>query len=352
MRTRMWMPATGILLLSLASWYASVKVWSPPLTFLLCALTIIALARRIGSATEKLARRLGSTLGALLSATFGNSVELIISIAALRAGLYRVVQASIVGSVLANLLLTLGVCMMIGGITQKVQVFSRARAGLNSVMLFIAVFGLSMTSLYQYFGTHAGHAKALGVSISIVFLLIYALGFVFSFFTHRSFLMPVEEIGATERQTEPLWPHLLELIVATFLVSLVSEGIVGAIEPLSVRFSIPESFVGMILLPLIGIAPEFFSAILLARRGNLDGSMEIGLGSSLQIALFVAPALVLIDTAMRGSFTLVFTPVEVLVLFLSTLLVSLVSLDGETHWYEGMMVTAAYVMLGLLFFFQ
>lgn len=324
------------------------------MVFLLSALSIILLAQWIGVATEVLSSAWGPTLGALIGVTFGNSVELIIAIIALRDGLYTVVKASIIGSVLANLLLTLGVCMTIGGVRSHVQQFSRQRAGVNSVMLFLAVSGLTITSIAAFL--HQGGASArtvpLSVGVAVVFLVVYVASFVFSLVTHRSFLAGWEGGDGTERRALSTPVAVSVLIVTTVLVALISDRLVATVTPLGASFGLSQQFIGLILIPLIGIAPEFLTAVMLARRDQLDGSVEIAVGSSLQIALFVAPLLVVIGLFFSHPLTLVFPPVEVAVIFLATILVSLVSLDGETNWYEGVMVTATYVIFALLFYFE
>lgn len=322
---------------------------APDLLFFVTAPALILYAKVIGDRTEGLAQALGPSLGALLGATFGNSVELIIAVIALKDGLYEVVKASVLGSILANLLLTLGVCMIVGGAAKKVQHFSRAKAGLNSAMLFVAVVGLTMASIYAFASHRPLHAEALSIGVAIVFLLVYGLGVVFSFFTHRSFLAPSEPPAGVLKHFS-LRVTVAVLLGATVAVALLSDQIVGTVEPMARQLNLSPEFIGLIFLPLIGIAPEFFSAVLFARKNQMDGSVEIAIGSSLQIALFVAPTLVVIGSLWHRPLTLVFTPTEVVVVFLATLLVSLVSLDGETHWYEGVMVTSTYVIFAMLFF--
>ena len=325
--------------------------WDPSVTFVTAAATVVLLARVIGQATEVLADALGPSMGALLGATFGNSVELMIALLALRDGLYTVVKASIIGSILANLLLTLGVCMFVGGLRRPLQTFNQMKAGLNSVMLFVAVIGLTITSIYSFSRPHVSGAEPLSIGVSIVFLLVYLLGFVFSLFTHRTFLA-----AADRRQDIVLPPGSVRtvaiLIATTILVALVSDELVKTLIPLTTQWHLNEQFVGLVFVPVIGVAPEFFSAILLARANRMDGSVEIAVGSSLQIALFVAPVLVLVGALTGRPLTLVFTGTEVVVIFLTTILVSLVSLDGESHWYEGMMVVATYAIFAMLFFFS
>ena len=322
-------------------------------SFLFSAWAIIVLAKLIGQGTEALAIRFGSAIGALLGATFGNSVELILSIIALKDGLDQVVKASIIGSFLANLLLTLGACMIVGGMRKPVQHFNRARAGRNSVMLFVAVTGLTIASIDSYRHSVVHHFGGLSMGIAIVFLFVYVLGFVFSMFTHRIFLAPIEEMeesGAGYYNSPGI--AALILVLATVLVAMISANLVDTVTPIAALAHLSPSFIGLIFFPIIGMAPEFFSATMLAVRDQMDGSIEITVGSSLQMALFVAPILVLLGTAFGRPLTLVFPTTDVVSVFLSTILVTLVSLDGESHWFEGVMMVAAYLIFGLLFFFQ
>lgn len=347
-------PQLQLLLIAIMAGATFVSAWvhgNPSVTFVAAAVTVVLLAKVIGKATEVLAEALGPSIGALLGATFGNSVELMIAILALRAGLYTVVKASIIGSIMANLLLTLGVCMFVGGLRRPVQTFNQMKAGLNSVMLFVAVIGLTITSIYSFSRPRVFSAEPLSIGVSIVFLLVYILGFVFSLFTHRTFLT------AADRRPEIVLPPgfartVTILLAATVLVALVSEELVQTLIPLTIQWRLNEQFVGLVFVPLIGVAPEFFSAILLARANRMDGSVEIAVGSSLQIALFVAPVLVLVGALSGRPLTLVFTGTEVVVIFLTTILVSLVSLDGESHWYEGVMVVATYAIFAMMFFFS
>ncbi len=316
--------------------------------FAVSGVAVLLLAKVIGDSTERLAARFGSVLGALLGITFGNSVELILALFALGRDLNTVVKASVVGGVLANLLLTLGFSMIIGGGTKGVSQFNRKRAGLNSAMLFVAVIGLATASIFSFFHFRQSGTKTLSVGIAAVFLLVYIGGFLFSYLTHRTFLSDVT--GARDGQSVNVQADLLLLIAATIAVAFVSDNLVSTITAVASHLHLSQQFIGLVFLPLIGVAPEFFAAISFAKAGEMEGSVEIAVGSSLQISLFVAPLLVMAGLVMRRSLTLVFTPAEVAVLFLSTILVNIVSLDGETHWFEGVMVVATYVIFALMFF--
>ena len=320
------------------------RVW----LFAISGIATVLLAKVIGDATERLSKHFGSVLGALLGITFGNSVELILSLFALYQGLYTVVKASIIGSVLANLLLTLGVSMMVGGGAKGVQQFNRRRAGLNSAMLFVAVIGLTTASVFSFLRFRTSGTEALSVGVAAVFLLVYVGGFFFSFLTHRTFLAELSGEGEPVKAS-PILEFLL-LFAATVAVALVSDQLVATIEPVAVHLRLSQQFIGLVFLPLIGVAPEFFAALTFARNGEMEGSVESAVGSSLQISLFVAPLLVIVGLFMGRTLTLVFTPAQVTVLFLSTILVNIVSLDGETHWFEGVMVVATYVIFALMFF--
>ncbi len=327
----------------------------PGVAFVLEAVGVALLARHIGRATGSLATAHGPQIGALLSAGFGNVVELMIAIMALRAGLYDVVKASIVGSMLANLLLTLGVCMIVGGTRRPFQHFNQAKAGVNSTMLFMAVTGLAVTSVYALRHTVQWRAEALSIGVSTVFLIVYILGLVFSMGTHRALFTQVEGESETrrgrmsKREVRAAW---FDLASATLLVAPLSDFLVHTVQPLAQGIGLRPDFIGLIFLPLVGAAPEFFSAIVLARRDQMDGSMEIAVGSSLQIALFVAPVLVLSGAMMGRLLNLVFTPIELMMMFLAAILTALVSLDGETNWFEGTLVTATYLLFAILFLFK
>lgn len=324
---------------------------NPTLQFVIVAFAIVYFARIIGRETGILGELFGSSIGALLGATFGNAVELLISVIALVHGMTTLVKASIVGSILANLLLTLGISMIVGGMRRQVQTFNQIKAGVNSVMLFVAVIGLTIMSIESLVQPHISGKEPLSIGIAIVFLVVYILGFVFSLFTHRTYLAAGDQGEHSTESKERVWPHILALIAATFVIAFLSDEIVATLTPLAIQLHLTQEFVGLIFVPLIGAAPEFFTAILLARNNRMDGSVEIAVGSSLQVALFVAPVLVLIGHAMGRPLTLVFTAAEVIVIFLATILVSLVSLDGESHWYEGLMVAATYIIFAMLFFF-
>ncbi len=319
--------------------------------FLLDGLVIIGLAKVIGSSTERLSKRIGSVPGALLGITFGNSVELILSLFALHEGLFAVVKASIIGGVLANLLLTLGVSMMIGGGAKGVQQFSRRRAGMNSAMLFVAVIGLTTASIFSFLRFRESGTESLSIGVAAVFLIVYIGGFLFSFLTHRSFVSHFAEDDEKSADPPPMMPDILMLVAATIVVAFVSDQLVSSIQVVASQLKLTQQFIGLVFLPLIGIAPEFLTAVIFAKKGKIEGSVEIAVGSSLQISLFVAPLMVIVGLLMGKTLTLVFTPAQVVVLFLSTVLVNIVSLDGETHWFEGVMVVATYVIFALMFFF-
>ncbi|MCI0182834.1 calcium/proton exchanger [Sulfoacidibacillus ferrooxidans] len=350
MQGRWWQIAMAVAIAILAYVLDRLPL-NPTLQFVIVAFAIVYFARIIGRETGILGELFGSSIGALLGATFGNAVELLISVIALVHGMTTLVKASIVGSILANLLLTLGISMIVGGMRRQVQTFNQIKAGVNSVMLFVAVIGLTIMSIESLVQPHISGKEPLSIGIAIVFLVVYILGFVFSLFTHRTYLAAGDQGEHSKASKEPVWPHILALIATTVVIAFLSDEIVAILTPLAVQLHLTQEFVGLIFVPLIGAAPEFFTAILLARNNRMDGSVEIAVGSSLQVALFVAPVLVLIGHAMGRPLTLVFTAAEVIVIFLATILVSLVSLDGESHWYEGLMVAATYIIFAMLFFF-
>lgn len=321
----------------------------PLWVFLTGALGILPLAGLMGQATEQLAERTGPTLGGLLNATFGNAAELIIAIVALRAGLVELVKASITGSILGNLLLILGLALMAGGSRRSMLRFSRTNAGMSSAMLALAVAGLIFPTLF-----HATHPQAallveLHFSEVVAGVLIgtYLLSLLFVLRTHR----PLFGGGQLEHHelsgTWSVGKAVALLLLATVGVAGLSEILVHAVQPVSEAFGVSQVFLGLILIPVIGNAAEHGSAITAARRGHTDLAFQIALGSSTQIALLVAPVLVFVGAGMGVTgMNLVFTPFEVVGLGLAVVTSAIITLDGESHWFEGVQLLALYALIG------
>jgi Ca2+:H+ antiporter len=318
--------------------------------FVAAAAALVALAWLIGVATEELGAALGPRLGGVLNATFGNAAELIITFFALRAGLVDVVKASITGSILGNLLLVLGASLVAGGLRHGVQRFSRTTAGINSTMLMIAVIGLFVPAIFgQSIGRrHGPEVRHLSDGVAVVLIVIYALSLVF-FFGH-----PREGTGAIVAEERPRWrplPAAGVLLLTAAVTAWVSELLVAALEPTIAAWGMSELFAGVILVPLVGNIAEHLVGVQLALRDKMEFSLLVSVGSSLQVALFVAPVLVLLSHLVGTPMDLVFTQLELATVALAVVMVALIALDGESNWLEGAQLLAVYAILGLAFYF-
>ena len=340
--------------------------WGAPATFVLACLAIVPLAGMMGEATEQLATRLGAGVGGLLNATFGNAAELIIALMALRAGLYGVVKASLTGSIIGNVLLVLGVSLLAGGLKRDKQTFDRAAASAGSTLLALAGIGLLVPALFHGVGQSAVARgaltpqregvleNALSLEISIVLFVAYLLSLVFTLRTHRHLYagQPHAEEHDAEAASVPTSRAVVTLLLATAAVAWMSELLVGAVEATSHAFGLTEVFVGVIVVAVIGNAAEHSTAVLMALKGKVDLALNIAIGSSIQVALFVAPVLVFVSYAMpHGPMDLVFTTFEVMAVAISVIVVNLVSQDGESNWLEGALMLAVYLVLAIAFFF-
>jgi Ca2+:H+ antiporter len=323
---------------------------TPVAIFIVSALAILPLAGVIGHATEDLAIRSGPRVGGLLNATFGNVTELIIAFFLIMEGELEVVKASITGSIIGNVLLVLGLAFLVGGWTRKEQTFSRAAAGLHSASLVIAVAGLLMPALFSFSPESSEfRTEAVSVGVAIVLLIVYLLSLLFMFKTHSSFF------GVDHTATEkPKWSRnraLGTLFGATAFVALMSEFLVGALEPTVEELGLSKLFVGLIVVPIVGNAAEHSSAVLLAARNKMDVAIEIAIGSSTQIALFVAPVLVFLSLAAGHPLDLIFTGFEIAAVAISSAILGFIALDGRSNWLEGAQMIAAYVIMAISFFF-
>ena len=317
--------------------------------FVCSALAILPLAGLIGHATEELAARMGPQLGGLLNATFGNVTELIIAFFLILGGQLEIVKASITGSIIGNVLVVLGLSFLVGGWSRREQRFNRASAGLHSSSLLIAVVALLMPALFSLGRDETFfQAEAVSVGVSIVLIAIYALGLLFSYKTHRYLFRSSFE------HTEPRWSRkraMGQLAVATVLVALMSEFLVGALEHTVEQVGLSELFVGLIVVPLVGNAAEHSSAIFLAAKDKMDVSIEIAIGSSTQIALFVAPMLVFASLLVGEPMDFIFTGIEIAAVAFSALILGFIALDGRSNWIEGVQLVGAYLIMAISFFF-
>ena len=322
--------------------------------FFVSAAGILGLAYVVGIATERLGALAGPQAGGILNATFGNIAELIIAFFALTAGQLEVVKASITGSIIGNLLLVLGASFLFGGLRNGTQKFSAKVAGLDSTLLVLAVVGLFVPAVFAFSqgATQGnGHRIEESVVVSVVLLGLYFLN-LFYRFRH-----PHEVLGGTEPPAEhegPAWPvrtALGVLGVAAVFLAILSESLVSSIDPFIESFDLTPFFVGVILIPTIGNLAEHVVGVQLALKDRMDFSMAVSIGSSLQVALFVAPVLVLLGVVVGQPMDLVFNPLEVAAVAAAVATCALVSMDGESNWLEGALLMGVYAILGVSFFY-
>jgi Ca2+:H+ antiporter len=322
--------------------------------FAVAALSIIPLASLIGLGTEELARKTGPALGGFLNATFGNAAELIIAFVALRAGHIALLKASITGSIIGNLLLVLGASIFVGGLGRTSQQFNRTAAGNQVVMLFLAVVALVMPAVLDLtiFGTLTAHPPFLNrfsFAVAIVLMVAYAGSLIFAFRTNRDPFRPVE--SARHGSHLEVWQAIAVLGAGTALTGVQAELLISRLEPALASLGLTELFVGVIVIAIIGNAAEHYSAIVAAYEDQMTLAVEIAVGSSAQIALLVAPVLVLASFAIGHPMTLVFNSFELAAIALSVFATSLVVMDGESNWVEGLQLLAVYVVVSLAFYF-
>lgn len=341
-----------LLVFALLAIIASLAGWAPVLRFAFAALGIIPLAGLLGQATEELARFTGPRVGGLLNATLGNAAELIITLFAIRAGLIDLVKASITGSILGNVLLVLGLSVLLGGIRNGFQQFSARQAASNATMLMLAVTALAIPSLFFFQHNETqGPVEWLSLGTAGAMVLIYLLGLLFLLRTPgvREFSL------AEEVDEEPggwsLGTALAILLVSGVFVAWLSEILVGAVEPTVKALGVSEFFIGIIIVPIVGNAAEHMVAAQTAWKNNMELSLGVSLGSSLQIALLVAPLLVFVSLLLGHPLTLVFNQFELIALFAAVLIAAFISQDGESSWLEGAQLLTVYVILALAFFF-
>jgi Ca2+:H+ antiporter len=330
--------------------------WShgdPLVIFITSGLAIIPLAGLMGEATEKLTHHVGAGLGGLLNASFGNAAELIIAVMALRQGLHDVVKASITGSILGNILLVLGVSMVAGGLRYERQRFNRTAAGMGSSLLLLAAVGLIVPAIFHQTAASQGDIieRELSLEIAIVLFGIYVLSLIFSLRTHRHLYLGENPSTGEDDRPWKKQTAMIVLALATVATGIMSEVLVGALVPAAESLGMTQIFVGVILVALVGNAAEHSTAVLVARKNHMDLAFGIAVGSSLQIAMFVAPVLVFISYLFGTPLNLIFTPFEVAAVTLSVLIVGFVAMDGESHWMEGVMLVGVYLILAIAFFF-
>ena len=347
----------------------------PLLIFIFAAIALITLAKLIGDSTEHLATHYGTTIASLLNVTFGNAAEIIIGIVALSAGLVNLVKASIIGSIIGNILLIFGLSLVVGGLKQKEQFFNKENTGYQSSMLLLAIIGLAIPTILSITVLNTtteaslvgqGNIQFISDVLAFVLLGVYIASIIFTFVTHKHlFAIPtMEREGGNKahkdidnQRQHPYDSHwskkksILLLGAGVIGVVLVSEVLVSSVEVTIKKFGFGEMFVGAIIVGIVGNAAEHSSAIMLARRGKLDLSIGIAAGSGTQVAIFVVPILVIAGIVLNRPFNLVFTIYELAVVFLAALILNFIAHDGKSNWFEGIMLTAVYIMIAVGFFF-
>jgi Ca2+:H+ antiporter len=336
-----WLWRVSWLLVPIA-WFAR---GNDTLAFVLSCAALVPLARAMGEATESLASRLGPAAGSLLNASFGNAAELILGIAALGRGHVALVKGSLTGSIIGNLLLVAGASIVTGGVHWQQLRFNKLAASSSIATLFLAVVALAVPTLLGA----RGKAPVLSESISGVLIAMYVLSLLFSLKTHREELAaaePADEAGGGRISTS-----VLQLLAAGAATAVASEVLVGSLEGALKTFHLPETFVGIVVVAVVGNAAEHAAALRFAARNQMDVALGIAWESSKQIALFVAPVLVFAGIALDAPMNLAFTRFEVIALGSSVIALALIALDGETHWLEGAFLVATYAVLALGFYF-
>lgn len=331
--------------------------WNPIVIFITACLAVLPLAGWMGTATEEIAVVVGPSLGGLLNATFGNATELIIALVALRSGLVEVVKASITGSVVGNLLLVMGFSMVLGGIRHKEQEFQSTIARLNASSMNLAVIAILIPTAAAFVSENLTPAElqTLSLVVSITLVAVYLLTLFFSMKTH-SYLYDVgvaeEESGgfAAAGEKPNVWFWSAVLLGVTVLVAIESELLVSTLETATETLGLTQLFTGVILLPIIGNAAEHATAVVVAMKNKMDLAVSVAMGSSLQIALFVAPVLVIAGALLGQPMDLNFNPFELVAVAVAVLIANSVSSDGRSNWLEGTLLLATYVVLGAAFY--
>lgn len=337
--------------------------WGASVVFITAAVGIIPLAAFMGEATEEIAVVVGPNLGGLLNATFGNATELILALVALKEGLIEVVKATITGSIISNLLLVMGFAMLLGGIRYKEQDFQPTAARMNASSMNLAVIAILIPTAVEYTSTGIGQQtlQNLSVAVAAVLVIVYGLTLLFSMKTH-SYLYDVgvadlevtdlEESENEEHSQPKFWFWVVILLVVTLGVAVESELLVASLEEATSALGLTALFTGVILLPIIGNAAEHATAVTVALKNKMDLSVSVAVGSSLQIALFVAPVLVIAGWFIGQPMDLNFNPFELVAVAVAVLIANSISSDGNSNWLEGGLLLATYIVLGLAFYFH
>ncbi|MBA2937957.1 calcium/proton exchanger [Paenibacillus sp. CGMCC 1.16610] len=318
------------------------------LQFVIACIAIIFVAGFLGKATESVAHYAGERVGGFLNATFGNAAELIIAIFLVKDGLYDIVKASLTGAIIGNLLLVLGLSIFAGGLKFKEQSFNVKLASHNSSLMILGVVALFIPAIFTG-GLTSKETSTMSMIVAILLIVAYLLWLLFSMVTHKSILS-----DASIEHGEAAWSKttsILFLVLSTVMVAFTSEWLVGTLEEVTHKFGFSELFVGAFLVAIIGNAAEHSAAVMMALKNKMGAAVEIAIGSSLQIALFVAPVLVLVSFFMSGTpMNIVFTTYEIAAIGVAVFITKSITQDGSTNWYEGLLLLFVYIILGVVFF--
>ncbi|AOA65004.1 Vacuolar membrane antiporter with Ca2+/H+ and K+/H+ exchange activity [Komagataella phaffii CBS 7435] len=334
--------------------------WSALWVFSFNFLVIIPLAAILSYSTEQLSERVGQTLGGLLNATFGNAIELIVSLIAIRQNQIRVVQASMLGSILSNLLLVLGCCFVAGGYNREQQRFNQTVAQTMSSLLALSMIGLLLPAAFHASLPRTAYNEDQILKLSrgsaLILLLMYVFFLVFQLKTHKRLFQEAEgreddalsEMSLQEKPLEVKWA-LTTLLLATLLVSISADKLVGSIDDIVASTGVSKTFIGLIVIPIVGNAAEHFTAVVVAYKDKMDLAVGVAVGSSLQISLFVTPFMVLVGWVSGTQMSLFFSTFETAVMFVAVLITNYLILDGESNWLEGAMLLSTYLIIALAF---
>ena len=320
----------------------------PIAVFILSGLSLIPLAKFLSDATEELATRAGPAVGGLMNATFGNATELLIGVFALSSGLVAVVQATIVGSILGNLLFVLGAALALGGMGRVRQRFSVTAARANASILLLAATALVIPAVFFLSAGGAIPTEELSLAVAALMVLGYGANLVFSLYTHRHLFVVDGDTGL-----EPLrapWVNIAILLATTVAIAIMSELFVGTLEPIMQGFGWTPLFVGAIVVAILGNAAEHVSAVVAARRDRMDLALQIAMGSATQVLMLILPILVFVSALFTRQLTLVFTPFELIALVFAIFVTNSVIEDGETNWLEGVQLLIVYLIIAVGFF--
>jgi Ca2+:H+ antiporter len=320
---------------------------STTLQFAISCIAIVFVAGFLGKATESVAHYAGDRMGGFLNATFGNAAELIIAFFLVKDGLFEIVKASLTGAIIGNLLLVLGLSLFAGGLKFKEQHFNKKLASHNASLMLLAIIALFIPAIFARSLTRS-EITTTSLIVAGVLIAAYLLWLLFSMITHKSVLSDeVVEHG------EPAWSKrtsILFLVLATAMVGFTSEWLVGTLEEVTHKFGLSELFVGAFLIAIIGNAAEHSAAVMMAMKNKVGAAVEIAIGSSLQIALFVAPVLILASFFMGNTMDIVFTTYELVAIAVAVFITQSIIQDGSTNWYEGLLLLIVYGVLGVVFF--